>query len=147
MSIKITVSEKVLRDSLVSAVSDLYHVDNCEEFGEWMFVRYFGNRADLENDLSEQLGHSSYNVGISLLNLVPDPDELRLDWFRHNHRDQLLTLAQAVHLIQMGYELWVCNYNADQEIDLFTTVTVSDFDEDTDESLTEWLKDMKAWAK
>ena len=147
MSIKITVSEKVLKDSLVSAVSDLYHVDNCEEFGEWMFVRYFGNRADLENDLSEQLGHSSYNIGISLLNLVPYHAELRLDWFRHCHRDQLLTLDQAVHLIQMGYELWVCNYNADEEIDLFTTVTVSDFDEDNHESLTEWLKDMKAWAK
>lgn len=147
MSIKITVSEKVLKDSLVTALFDMYNIDNVEEFGEWVFVRYFGNRADLESDLSEQLGHSSYNVGISLLNLAPDPDELRLDWFRHNHRDNLLTLQQAVHLIQMGYELWVCNYNADQEIDLFTTVTISDFDEDTDESLTEWLKDMKAWAK
>jgi hypothetical protein len=50
-------------------------------------------------------------------------------------------------MLQLGYELWVCNYNADQEIDLFTTVTISDFDEDQDESLTEWLKDMKAWAK
>lgn len=147
MSIKITVSEKVLKDSLVTALFDMYNIDNAEEFGEWVFVRYFGNRADLESDLSEQLGHSSYNVGISLLNLAPDQDELRLAWFRHCHRDQLLTLDQAVHLIQMGYELWVCNYNADQEIDLFTTVTISDFDEDTDESLTEWLKDMKAWAK
>ncbi len=147
MSIKITVSEKVLKDSLVSAVSDLYHVDNYEEFGEWMFLYYFGNRADLESDLSEQLGHSSYNIGISLLNLAPDSDELRRDYFRHNHRDNLLTLDQAVHMLQLGYELWVCNYNADQEIDLFTTVTIDDFNEEADESLTEWLKDMQAWAK
>lgn len=147
MSIKITVSEKVLKDSLISAVSDVMHVDNYEEFGEWMFLYYFGNRANLENDLSEQLGHSSYNIGISLLNLVPDLPDLRRDYFRHNHRDNLLTLDQAVHMLQLGHEIWVCNYNADEEVDLFTQVTIDDFDEDCDESLTEWLRDMRAWAK
>jgi len=147
MSIKITVSEKVLKDSLISAVSDVMHVNNYEEFGEWMFLHYFGNRANLENDLSEQLGHSSYNIGISLLNLAPDLPDLRRDYFRHNHRNNLLTLEQAVHMIQFGHEIWVCNYNADEEVDLFTQVTIEDFNEDTDESLTEWLRDMKAWAK
>lgn len=147
MSIKITVSEKVLKDSLVGAVAEFLSVDNPEEFGEWMFVNYFGNRESLAEDLSDQIAHADYHVGNALFELTPTEAEMRMDWFRHNHRDQLLTLDQAVHLIQMGYELWVCNYNADQEIDLFTTVTISDFDEDTDESLTEWLKDMEAWAK
>lgn len=81
MSIKITVSEKVLKDSLISAVSDVMHADNYEEFGEWLFINYFGNRADLEEDLSEQIGHSGYNIGTALLSLTPDRDAIRRDSF------------------------------------------------------------------
>lgn len=148
MGIAIKMSEQQLRNALTQALLDHVGVDqdNLNVFSSWAFEKYIANNVTLAEDIEEQLPHAEWSVAGALLQLLPYRMELRLDWFRHSHRNHLLTLEQAVHMIQLGKELWVCNYNADDEIDLFTTVSHDDFDEELSESLNVWLKDMQAWA-
>lgn len=148
MGIAIKMSEQQLRNALTQALLDHVGVDqdNLNVFSSWAFEKYIANNVTLAEDIEEQLPNAEWSVGGALLQLLPYRMDLRLAWFRHCHRDHLLTLEQAVHMIQLGRELWVCNYNADDEIDLFTTVSHDDFDEELSESLNVWLKDMQAWA-
>jgi len=150
MSIQIQVKIEVLKAALIAALSEEFKCDDYEGFGGWMFDHYCAINGSLAEDISNQLQHAGYNLGTAIYQTFENTDDrelTRLKWFKHVHRNNLLTLEQAVHVIQLGYEIWVCNYNSEDEIDLFTQVTISDFNEDTDESLTEWLRDMKAWAR
>ena len=150
MSIEIQVKIEVLKAALIAALSEEFTCGDYEAFGGWMFDHYCATNGSLAEDISNQMQHSGYNLGIAIYQTfenVDDREQTRLKWFKHSHRNDLLTLEQAVHVIHLGYEIWVCNYNSEDEIDQFTTVTISDYDEDTDESLTEWLRDMKAWAR
>jgi len=150
MSIQIQVKIEVLKAALIAALSEEFKCDDYEGFGGWMFDHYCATNGSLAEDISNQMQHAGYNLGTAIYQTFENTDDrelTRLKWFKHVHRNNLLTLEQAVHVIQLGYEIWVCNYNSEDEIDLFTQVTISDFNEDTDESLTEWLRDMKAWAR
>jgi hypothetical protein len=150
MSIKIEVSVDLLRKAFIAAISNEYQADDYEAFGGWMFDRYVANNGNLAEDITNQFEHAGYDLGVAIFQTIDkleDHKTLRHAWFRHCHRDGLLTLQQAEWLIQHGHELDVCNYNADQEIDMFTSVTLEDFNEEFGESLTEWLRDMQAWAK
>ncbi len=150
MSIQIEVKIEVLKAALIAALSEEFKCDDYEGFGGWMFDHYCATNGSLAEDISNQMQHAGYNLGTAIYQTFENTDDrelTRLKWFKHVHRNNLLTLEQAVHVIQLGYEIWVCNYNSEDEIDMFTQVTISDFNEDTDESLTEWLRDMKAWAR
>jgi hypothetical protein len=148
MRIHITLNEGLIEGALAQVLSDNVGVsyENLDRFTKWACETYVYTNASLGEDIEEQLPFVEWSLGCAILTMLPDRDDLRLAWFRHNHRNNLLTLEQATHLIQMGRELWVCNYNADDELDLFTTVSIDEWDEEFGESLTEWLRDMKSWA-
>jgi hypothetical protein len=151
MSIQIEVKLELLKKALIAALPEAeFECDDYEAFGSWLFDHYCAVNGNLPEDISNQMEHAGYNLGTAIYQTFENTDnreQTRLKWFKHVHRNNLLTLEQAVHVVQLGYEIWVCNYNSEDEIDMFTHVTISDFDEDRDESLTEWLRDMKAWAR
>lgn len=150
MGIRIELSEKLIRDAVGQGIIDHINIEyeNVDRFADWVLETYISKMYALGEDLVNQLPHSGWSLPVAFMQLLPDHDTMRLDWFRHNHRNDLLTIQQAVDMLGLGKEIWVCNYCTDTlELDQFTTVTYDDFDESEEESEVEWLLAMKAWAK
>lgn len=147
MGIRIELDERAFEYLLGQILLDNVGIsyEGWRRFTKWALEKYVYSRSQLEQDLQEELSRNEWSLAGAILSLLPDRQQLRMDWFRHIHRDHLLTLEQAVAMFQMGKELWVCDYDSDGELDMFTTVSIDEWDESFEE-LTVWAMSFKGWA-